>query len=54
VIWSAIAGAWLVTDGLDAGTVIFVSTGMSTAVALYAHLAFYWSEKRFNDTRKEE
>jgi len=51
-IWTAIAGAWLVTEVMDVCTVIFVSTCMSTAVAVFAHLAFYWSKKRFPETRQ--
>lgn len=53
LIWMAVAGSWIVTGSISACTGMLVSTGISSVVALYAHLAFYWSKKRFTDERKE-
>lgn len=53
LVWSSVAGAWLVTDSLDADAVILVSTALSALVAAFAHVAFYWSDKRFSDKRKK-
>ena len=51
LIWVAIAGTWVVSETIDTGMVMFVSTGLSTAFATYAHVAFYWAKKRFPDRR---
>ena len=53
LVWSSVAGAWLVTGSLDADVVILVSTGMSALVAAFSHVAFYWSDKRFVGQRKK-
>ena len=52
LVWSSVAGAWLVTGSLDSNIVVMATTGMSTAVAGYAHLAFHLSSKKFPGQRK--
>lgn len=52
LVWSSIAGTWLVTESLDADTVIFASTGLSALVAIFTNVAFYWSDKKFSGQRK--
>jgi hypothetical protein len=54
LVWAMVAGAWVVTGSLSACIIALVSAGMSTAVAAYAHLAFYWSARKFPDKRKKE
>lgn len=51
LIWSSVAGGWLVTGSVNTCLVVVVSAGLSAAVAGYAHLAFYWSTKKFNSER---
>jgi hypothetical protein len=52
IMWTALAGIWIVAGSVNHGMVILVSTGMSAAVAMYAHVAFFWSSRRFPDARK--
>lgn len=54
LVWSSVAGTWVVTGGVDAGVVVLVSTGMSAAVATFSHVAFYWSDKRFSGQRRKK
>ena len=54
LVWSSVAGAWLVTGSLDADVVILVSSGLSAMVAAFSHVAFYWSEKRFSGERGKD
>lgn len=51
IMWSTMAGAWLVTGKVGVATLITVTSSMSLLVAGYAHAAFYWSKLRFSDDR---
>lgn len=51
LMWAAIAGLWICSESVDATTVMFVTTGLSTTVAIYTHAAFYWAKKKFPDNR---
>lgn len=54
LVWSSVAGAWLVIGNLDAGVVVLVSALMSSIVAVFSHIAFYWSDNKFSDERTDE
>lgn len=54
LMWLSVAGSWIATGGVNACTGMIVSTALSAAVALYAHLAFYWSSKNFPSSRNKE
>lgn len=54
IIWSALAGMWIVTGRIQVNVFIFATTAVSALVAVYAHIAFYWSKKKFNDSRSQE
>jgi hypothetical protein len=54
LVWSTVAGAWLVTGSLDADVVVLVTSGMSATVAAFAHIAFYWSDRKFVGTRSRK
>lgn len=54
LVWSSVAGAWLVIGDLDAGIVVLVSAMMSSIVAVFSHVAFYWSDNKFSNQRMDD
>jgi hypothetical protein len=54
IMWASLAGMWVATNRIEANVFILATAAMSTVVAVYAHIAFYWSQKRFNDSRSDE
>lgn len=52
LIWSSIAGIWVVTGGVRDEVLAIVSCAISVCVAGYTHFAFRWSEKNFNSQRR--
>jgi len=54
LVWSSIAGAWMVAGTVNRHLVALVTSGMSTLVAGYCHLAFHMSSKKFPDQRSEK
>lgn len=53
LIWTCGAGIWQMTDTIDGGVVLMVSTSLSLAVGFYCHVAFYQAERNFKDSRKD-
>ena len=51
LMWLAIAGIWLVSKTVDASLVMYISTWLSSLVAIYSHVAFYWAKKKFPERR---
>lgn len=51
IMWTSMAGMWVVTGRIAANTLILATSSMSLLVALYVHVAFAWSKRRFNDER---
>lgn len=51
IMWSTLAGMWLVTGRIQAGELIMATSAMSAAVAIYVHASFVWSKRRFPDSR---
>lgn len=51
IMWSAMAGLWVISESLAPLTIILTTTSMSVLVALYVHLAFHWAKKRFPESR---
>ncbi len=54
IMWTSLAGMWVVTGKIDPSTLILATAGMSGMVAVYVHVAFYLSKVRFNDQRSKE
>lgn len=51
IMWTSLAGIWLVTDRITGHIFVLATAGASTLVASYAHLAFIWSNRRFHSQR---
>lgn len=51
IMWTTMAGMWLVTGKIEYETLIVATSVMSLAVATYVHVAFYWSKLRFPESR---
>lgn len=51
VMWTTIAGLWAVSEAVSSGVVLFTSALASTFVAGFTHFAFYWSDRKFKNTR---
>lgn len=51
IMWTSVGGIWLVTSKIENHIFLLATVGMSTLAAVYAHIAFYWSKKRFVDQR---
>lgn len=53
LMWSAVAGIWVLKKEVDLNLAVFLSTGTSFLFAAYANFTFYWAEKKFDESRKE-
>lgn len=52
MIWFSVAGVWLVFESIGAVEMMLVSSALTLAIAIYSHVAFHLSEKRFGGTRR--
>lgn len=51
LIWFSVAGIWLVSGSIGANEMMFASAALMLIVAIYSHVAFYWSDRRFSGIR---
>lgn len=49
LMWLAVAGGWVVSGGVAAEIVTFVSTGVSIIVAICTNLTFHLAKKKFDE-----
>jgi hypothetical protein len=54
LLWLTVSGVWLATGNMRGDVVALCGVAMSSLVAAFAHLAFYWSSKKFPESRKKE
>lgn len=54
LLWLTVSGVWLATNSIRGDVVALAGVVMSSLVAGFAHLTFYWSSRKFKTTRKKE
>jgi len=53
LMWISVAGAWDLTGQISRAAIPYVTTTGSLAIAMYAHLTFYWARKKFDSSRRD-
>jgi len=51
ILWMAAAGVWIFSSDVSQELITVCSSGLSAMVAIVFHVAFYWSDHRFTDSR---